>query len=228
MNTAPRSGQMLSGVEVAALDLNKLTVRYFPVSGIEAAYDLEAQLGAEYAKSWVEDSAPNAVRHATGAARAQVGISKASPQDLEAIAKIDRSEWGAWANPLPLYRQLLDIFPSAILVARDLQGKPVGAAVALVCENRKEGWILSVDIDANHRGLGIARALLTSALEDLRAKGCSSVSAMIAPENRASLALFQSFGFSPEAYDPNYFGSGVDQIKVQLRLATGSVTPVAA
>jgi ribosomal-protein-alanine N-acetyltransferase len=145
--------------------------------------------------------------------RGGVAVTRMTRADLDAIVAIDKENWAGWANTLPFYRQLLDIVPSAVVAARDTRGDVIGFAVGLVCENRSEGWVLSVDVKQSHRGLGIGRELVKGLLQNLRDKGCTSATAIIAPGNLGSVGLFEGFGFVATKVEENYFGFGDTQIR---------------
>lgn len=209
---SPGSSSEKGAIAVGALNAATLQVEYFPADDYANALDVAGNIDSSYLRSWIVEADSQTRSAGRDAPRAEVLITKADASDLEAISAIDRALWGAWANPLPLYRQLLDIFPSSILVARDIKGEPVGTVVALVCEDRAKGWILSVDVDSGHRGLGIGLALVSAAIVSLKERGCRQIVAAVSPENAPSLRLFQSLGFTATSFDPTYFGKEGGQL----------------
>src|SRR5688572_3055772 len=94
-------------------------------------------------------------------------VSACRPEDVPELAALDRSMWGDSANPRTLYRQLIDIFPRAVFVARTLDGTLAGFSVCLFNAESLDGWILSVDLHANYRGIGLGRRLVAQMLEEL-------------------------------------------------------------
>ncbi len=73
--------------------------------------------------------------------QAPFSLSPGTATDAAEMARLDRAFWGEWANPLTLYRQLMDIFPEATLVARDQNAALIGYAVGLSNGYTREGWV---------------------------------------------------------------------------------------
>ncbi len=110
-------------------------------------------------------------------------IRPAIPSDVQAIADLDKKIWQDWANPVTLYRQVLDLFPDTVLVGHSIDGRYAGCALGLVRPAPCTAWILNVDIAEEFRGQGLGRQFchaLLSAFEDLGAK---RIIAIIDPTN---------------------------------------------
>ena len=98
--------------------------------------------------------------------RGTFAITTCSANDVPEIAALDRSMWGASANPRTLYRQLIDIFPRMVLVASDSNGRLAGSSVMLFNGGTRHGWIPSVDLHQDFRGQGLGRSLVSAMLDD--------------------------------------------------------------
>ena len=147
----------------------------------------------------------------TERSRGTFAITACSASDVPEIAALDRSMWGDSANPNTLYRQLIDIFPRMVLVARDSSGALAGFSVMLFNGATSHGWILSVDLHQDFRGQGLGRSLVSAMLEELGSLGAARVTAIIDPSNQVSQRLFRSFGFERRATERDYFGPSKDQ-----------------
>jgi ribosomal protein S18 acetylase RimI-like enzyme len=141
-------------------------------------------------------------------------IDSAYSEDIATITALDAGQWGRWANTHALYRQLLDVLPSNIKIARGVLGEVLGFGVNLFNSTTKQGWILSVDVAPQYRGLGIGRGIAKALIQELESQGCETITAMIAPDNGASMPLFRSLGFVPEKLERDYFGPGNAQVRL--------------
>jgi ribosomal protein S18 acetylase RimI-like enzyme len=89
---------------------------------------------------------------------------------------------------------------------RGRYGLPLGA-VRHVISDKLSFWraarlpgarcprILSIAVDPDWQGRGVAKGLLPPALARLRARGCDCVRLEVRPENEAALRLYRGFGF---------------------------------
>jgi len=95
---------------------------------------------------------------------------------------------------------------STILVAGPLSPEPWeiwGYIIYWVVAG--EMHLLNLAVHPTHRRRGIARALLTAALEEARSQGADVVWLEVRPSNAAALALYQSFGFEEIGVRPGYY-----------------------
>lgn len=135
-------------------------------------------------------------------------ITRAAPKDIEEIVKLDRALWGEWSNSFPLYRQVMDLFPELVFIARTQQGEYAGCAMGLARPRPSIGWVLSVDIALEFRRKGLGKKFLKTLLISFHDIGVESVTAMIEPNNEASRRLFSSCGFKNGELKLDYFGQG--------------------
>ena len=146
-------------------------------------------------------------------------LRRARPEDAILMAATDRQMWGEWANPVTLYRQLIDLFPETVLVAYTPDGSYAGCTVGLIRAHPHTGWVLSVDIAENMGGRGLGRLFLGALLDTFKRQGLSRVQAVIDPANTASQRLFTSFGFACTERVRDYFGPGKDQDRWELEIS---------
>jgi GNAT superfamily N-acetyltransferase len=94
----------------------------------------------------------------------------------------------------------------------ELNGHLVGTCGVLY-ESPSEGRIVRMSVARHARRSGVASALLTRAIEAVRARSGHAVVARTQPEWRAAVAFYRQAGFEPYDADP---------IDVHLRLALSS------
>lgn len=82
--------------------------------------------------------------------------------------------------------------PAVFLVAV-VDARPIGYVVARAAAD--EGELLNVAVQSEHRGRGIARALVGAALDRLAAAGVGSVYLEVRESNRTARLLYEGLGF---------------------------------
>lgn len=133
-------------------------------------------------------------------------IRLARSDDLPSILRIEKKSFGcdAWDR-----EQFLDYLtqPSkcAFLVATT-DGAVVGYALAFHTKTRAE--VDSIAVAPAHRGQGIAVALLTRVISQLRRRGFKAVSLNVRPENTAAIRLYQKLGFRRVRRVDGYYADG--------------------
>lgn len=114
----------------------------------------------------------------------------------EPIDSLPHNQW---------FRHKLEDPSSVIWIAEDEYGVPVGQ---VRCDSRHGEGVIDISVDAALRGLGVGRALLQSALTELRKIAlCRTVVAEVLIENEPSRKLFMSAGFRPDPQKQPRFGS---------------------
>lgn len=149
-------------------------------------------------------------------------VREAVPADLPAVVAVDRELWGPWANPITLYRQLLELCPELMLVASSSSGEYAGCATGLIRTNPVIGLVLSIDITPKYQRMGLGRLFLTELIVRLKHLGAGEVKAVIDPENSASKQLFSACGFTHVSHELDYFGKCRDQELWNLKFSEGT------
>lgn len=137
-----------------------------------------------------------------------VRLRVAGPADSEQISAIwrDGIDLQKWPTGIPPHQQAVEWFAQRL-------SKPMGDSKIFVAESggRLVGWQSLMDLGATqitrallsstytdrdwHRR-GIARRLLSHAMEDSRGTGCSHIVGWIRADNLASIRLVQSLGWT--------------------------------
>jgi ribosomal protein S18 acetylase RimI-like enzyme len=149
-----------------------------------------------------------------------VHLCQPQPSDLAAVVALDRTLWGGWANSAPLYRQLFDLTPDTIVLAKSAANGLLGAAVGLIGSSIEDGWLLSIDVDPRFRGHGVGGALVEELLGRFRSIGTRSVYAVVDPANTPSRRMLEGLGFVEHLREPDYFNDGKEQIKYCMSVTT--------
>lgn len=77
------------------------------------------------------------------------------------------------------------------------EGRPVGWVVGRVFDDGR-GWVDQLAVSRSARGLGLGRALLLHALEELRRQGATSLALGVQGDNESAIALYRKVGFEVE------------------------------
>jgi ribosomal protein S18 acetylase RimI-like enzyme len=86
------------------------------------------------------------------------------------------------------------LVPGQQILAKD-GDELVGAAMCRIWDDGT-GWVSQLAVDRAHRGRGIGRALLLTALRTLRDDGATSLGLSVNAENRGALGLYRSVGLT--------------------------------
>ena len=80
---------------------------------------------------------------------------------------------------------------------------------------------MTLGVDANWRGRGVAAALLERALDDMRAHGCVRAELHVQADNIAAMRLYCRRGFLPEEFCEDYyeFGAGSRECRHAYKMA---------
>lgn len=141
--------------------------------------------------------------------------------DYEFIIKIMPEWWSGRDLTGMLPRLFFQHFNSTSLVL-EKNGRIVGFLVGFLSQSRpEEAYIHFVGVDPEYRGRGQARRLYEKFFETIRAEGRTTVRAITAPVNKASIGFHTRLGFEIEAKGgsidgiptcPNYDGRGGDRV----------------
>ncbi|TCW29919.1 GNAT family N-acetyltransferase [Gulbenkiania mobilis] len=125
--------------------------------------------------------------------------------DLNTVHALECAVFGDPVYPAFFFRQAHDLWPSLLLVAEDdTTGRVVGYILGAPGEEDGAAWILSLAVEAGHRGRGWAQRLLCRLMEALAARGRRRARLTVHPDN-AALRLYQRHGFRTLAEEPHYF-----------------------
>lgn len=153
----------------------------------------------------------------------KLSIASAEGKDEDAIVAIDRACFCQVTINVPAE---LERPWSRVWVARDEAGAP--RAFMLVWVVADELHILSLATEPEFRRRGIARTLLSYALEYAKSRKVRLLLLEVRRSNASALALYRTFGFSAVGVRPRYYADNFeDAIEMVLELdpPTGKIIP---
>ncbi|MFN2442315.1 MAG: GNAT family N-acetyltransferase [Thermoanaerobaculia bacterium] len=130
-----------------------------------------------------------------------------SRADLERLTALERAVFHPEPYPGYFLRQAMDLWPDWFLVA-EAAGSAIGYTLAAPGTSHGRAMILSLAVDAEMRGRGVARRLLSVLTDRLTASGITEVSLTVHPDNRAARDLYLGLGFQDRGSEADYFGEG--------------------
>lgn len=145
-------------------------------------------------------------------------ITPMSERHLDEIAALERICFSQpWSNSL-LAAELSNE-NSRFLVAVDNSGKVLGYAGAkFVCD---EGYITNVAVFPQHRGNGIAKALMGRLIQAGRENGLKFISLEVRKSNTAAISLYEKLGFAEVGKRKDFYLNPKEDALIMTRFNLG-------
>jgi [ribosomal protein S18]-alanine N-acetyltransferase len=122
----------------------------------------------------------------------------ATAPDVQRLVALHQASFGAgWDTAT------LSVFICSDLVL--VCGEPIDAFI-IVRQTLDEAEIITLSVAKESRGQGKARALLSAAFEQLRAKKAASIFLEVASDNEPAIILYRSTGFAQIGRRKGYYG----------------------
>jgi ribosomal-protein-alanine N-acetyltransferase len=143
---------------------------------------------------------------------------QATAFDLPVFVSLDKelfpySPWSA-----SQYKEEFSSPTRHFVVALDDQQSIVGYA-GVFAPGATEADVLTVGVVPEHRGQGIAKALMALITDWARAQGSTAMMLEVKADNVAAIGLYQSLGYARLNVRKDYFGSGLDAQVMRLELS---------
>lgn len=145
-------------------------------------------------------------------------VRAASPDDLAALAALEREVFGGEAYPAFFFRQAHDLWPELLRVAALPDGAIGGYVLAAVAAVPGEAWVLSTAVRPALRGRGLGAALMEGVGEVLSARGAHAVYLTVHPANGGAVRLYRRLGFRPVREEAHYFGAAEPRLVMRRAL----------
>ena len=141
-------------------------------------------------------------------ASAAVAIRPALAADLEAMAAIHASSFAkGWsANEIGQFLAA----PGCLSLIASTAPEQAARGFLIVRSAGDEAEILTLAVDRNHRRRGLARALLSAAIDALREAGAKRLFLEVEAGNESARGLYQSLGAVAAGRRPGYYEHGAD------------------
>jgi ribosomal-protein-alanine N-acetyltransferase len=102
------------------------------------------------------------------------------------------------------------------LVATDADTGQIGGFI--VVHGGRAGHVITIDVAASARRVGLGSMLLRAAEERLRSVGARAVGLETAVDNIGALAFYKRHGYSVTKTWPRYYSNGVDALVLRKSL----------
>ena len=138
--------------------------------------------------------------------------------DLPVFVSLDKelfpySPWSA-----SQYKEEFSSPTRHFVVALDEEQKIVGYA-GVFAAGGVEADILTVGVVPEHRGQGIAKALLARITDWARSEGSTAMMLEVKTDNLEAIGLYEALGYSKLNVRKDYFGSGLNAQVMRLELS---------
>ncbi|MEY2951431.1 MAG: hypothetical protein RL622_508 [Actinomycetota bacterium] len=143
---------------------------------------------------------------------------EANAFDLPVFVSLDKelfpySPWSA-----SQYKEEFSSPTRYFVVAIDEQQSIVGYA-GVFAPGAAVADILTVGVVPEHRGKGIAKALMAQITDWAKSQGTTAMMLEVKVDNVEAIGLYQSLGYSQLNVRKNYFGPGLDAQVMRLELS---------
>ena len=138
--------------------------------------------------------------------------------DLPVFVSLDKelfpySPWSA-----SQFKEELSSPTRHFVVAEDVDQKIIGYAGVFAPE-AAEADILTVGVVPEHRGKGIAKALMALITNWAKEQGTTAMMLEVKIDNLQAISLYESLGYSTLNIRKDYFGAGLDAQVMRLELS---------
>jgi ribosomal protein S18 acetylase RimI-like enzyme len=148
------------------------------------------------------------------------------PDDFETLFAIDQLCY----DPAIAYsrRELRNYlrFPGADCILAEAAGKTIGFCIT--AREKGLGYVITMDVLAEHRRRGIGSALLHEAEQRLASHGVLQIALETATGNDAAIAFWQRHGYRNVGLRKGYYPGGRDALAMLKQLPITKTPPPAA
>ena len=141
----------------------------------------------------------------------------ANALDIPVLVSLDKQlfPYSPWSSGQ--YRDEISAPTRYFIVALDALQSIVGYA-GVFAPGGTEADILTVGVIPEHRGQGIARALMAHITEWAKSQGSSAMMLEVKTDNLEAISLYESLGYLTINIRRDYFGSGLDALVMRKEL----------
>jgi [ribosomal protein S18]-alanine N-acetyltransferase len=154
-----------------------------------------------------------------------------APSDFDTLYEIDQACYEPRiAYSRPEMRRYLR-FPGADCIVAESSDSGATATVGFCITAHRASWgyIITMDVLASHRRLGVGSLLLSEAERRLIAAGVSTVGLETATDNAAAVAFWHKHGYRSRGVQKNYYPGGRDAFTMTKSLVqSGKSSPAHA
>ena len=138
--------------------------------------------------------------------------------DLPVFVSLDKElfPYSPWSTSQ--YKEEFSSPTRHFVVALDDQQSIVGYA-GVFAPGAAEADVLTVGVVPEHRGQGIAKALMALITDWARAQGSTAMMLEVKTDNSAAIGLYESLGYTKLNVRKDYLGQGLDAQVMRLELS---------
>jgi len=142
---------------------------------------------------------------------------EANSFDIPVLVSLDKElfPYSPWSSGQ--YREEISAPTRLFVVALDDASSVIGYA-GVFAPGGAEADILTVGVIPQHRGQGIARALMARITQWAIAQGSIAMMLEVKTDNAAAISLYESLEYSKLNIRKDYFGSGLDALVMRKEL----------
>jgi ribosomal-protein-alanine N-acetyltransferase len=143
---------------------------------------------------------------------------EANAFDLPVFVSLDKElfPYSPWSSAQ--YKEEFSSPTRHFVVALDDQQNIVGYA-GVFAPGAAEADVLTVGVVPEHRGQGIAKALMALITDWAKAQGSTAMMLEVKTDNSDAIGLYQSLGYAKLNVRKDYFGPGLDAQVMRLELS---------
>lgn len=154
-----------------------------------------------------------------GPAAVGIGVRDATPADLDAIERLERLGFEREEERFDR-RRIRDLMKSSHATVRlaVTETAVLGWGVSLLRRDpggRMHGRVHAIAVDPAARGTGVGRLMLSDLLEGLQRHGVVDATLEVRIGNASAEHLYRAAGFVPVQVVPDYYGEGVDALRMR-------------
>ncbi|MGL4933562.1 MAG: GNAT family N-acetyltransferase [Aeromonas sp.] len=146
----------------------------------------------------------------------------ATHADMHAIWQIDAHVFGTDIYPAFFFRQAMDLWPDLLLVA-EYEGRLVGYVLGGVGQDHTQGWVLSLAVQPEARGFGLAERMMRQIEINLQALQITRIQLTVDPANPAQ-RLYYRLGYQLIEEVADYFGANEARLLLAKKLSASAVS----
>ena len=143
---------------------------------------------------------------------------EANAFDLPVFVSLDKElfPYSPWSSSQ--YKEEFSAPTRHFVVAVDEAQSTIGYA-GVFAPGHAEADILTVGVVPQHRGKGVAKALMALITDWAKAQGSTAMMLEVKIDNAEAIGLYESLGYSKLNVRKDYFGAGLDAQVMRLELS---------
>lgn len=158
----------------------------------------------------------------TASITTDITVRRAERRDLDALVSLERGFPGERISRASLARLLTR--ESAEVWVAEAGGEVVGDAVVLFRRGFATARLYSMVVDPDHRGRGVAKALLEAAESGARERGSVVIRLEVREDNEAAVALYRQAGYRVAGRSADYYRDHSNALRMIKRFVQGGAT----